>query len=108
MGELLDKLKWLIRGRRYRIRIHAVRHMIEGGFTEQDLVEAVTGESSLLEDYPEDRRCLIVGYFVVGTAVACPLHVVCDYSREGLVDIVTAYVPQRPWWLTPSSRGRIQ
>jgi hypothetical protein len=35
--------------------------MIEEGFTEQDPVEAVTGESSLLEDYPEDRRCFIVG-----------------------------------------------
>jgi len=81
--------------------------MIEEGFSEPDLVEAITGESSVLEDYPEDRRCLILGYFMVGTEASCPLHAVCDYSREGVLDIVTAYIPQRPWWFTPSSRGRI-
>ena len=27
-------------------------------------------------------------------------------SNENVVDIVTAYVPQRPWWVSPTQRGR--
>jgi hypothetical protein len=32
-------------------------------FTEQDVITAVVGKSRILEDYPEESRCLIVGYF---------------------------------------------
>ena len=35
-----------------------------------------------------------------------PLHIVYDYSNDEVVDIVTAYIPQKPWWETPSRRGR--
>ena len=38
--------------------------------------------------------------------VSSPLHVVCDYSNDEVVDIVTAYIPPKPWWETPSRRGR--
>jgi hypothetical protein len=34
------------------------------------------------------------------------LHVVCDLSDEEVLDIVTAYIPQPPWWVTPSRRGQ--
>ena len=38
--------------------------------------------------------------------VSSPLHIVYDYSNDEVVDIVTAYIPQKPWWETPSRRGR--
>ena len=93
--------------KRYRIRIHAVRHMIEEGFDEDNLLEAMAGRSRVLEDYPSERRCLILGYFTMEGKARAPLHVVCDYSSPKLVDIVTAYFPQKPWWISPSQRGRL-
>jgi hypothetical protein len=81
--------------------------MIEEGFDEDNLLEALAGRSRILEDYPNEGRCLILGYFAVGEESRAPLHVVCDYSSRRLVDIATAYLPQRPWWITPRKRGRL-
>ena len=105
--EQLVKIKQLIRERKYRVRIHAVRHMIEEGFSEENIVEAVTGKGRILENYPDESRCLMLGRFVVSGKVRSPLHIVCDYSRNDLIDIITAYIPQKPWWISPTKRGRI-
>jgi hypothetical protein len=107
--ELLGKIRDLVRRRKYRVRLHAVRHMVEEGFGEEDMTEAVAGERSVvLEHYPDDFRCLALGYFTLGERAASPLHVVCDYSQEAVVDLVTADIPQKPWWLTPTKRGGIR
>jgi hypothetical protein len=105
--ELLEEVKKLAGSGQYRVRIHAVRHMVEEGFSERDVLEAIAGRSKILERYPDEGRCLLLGYFKMGEKVRSPLHVVCDYSNDGLVDIVTAYVPQKPWWVTPTKRGRM-
>ena len=104
--ELLERIKELVNARNYRVRIHAIRHMIEEGFSEQNLLEAITGKSRILEHYPDELRCLVSGSFSLGTKVRSPLHIICDYSNEKLVDIITAYIPQKPWWNTPTRRGR--
>ena len=104
---MLATIKELVSARRYRIRIHAIRHMIEEGFDEENLLEAVAARARILEDYPNEGRCLILGYFAAGEKSRDPLHVVCDYSSPKLVDIVTAYVPQKPGWITPGKRGRL-
>ncbi len=90
---------------RYRMKIHAVRHMIEEGFSEKNVVCVLTGDGKILESYEEDTRVLIYGHFAMESDVRLPLHVVCDYSNKKLIDVVTAYIPQKPWWLTPTRRG---
>jgi hypothetical protein len=105
--DLLATMKALVSAKRYRIGIHAVRHMVEEGFDENNLLEGMAGRSRILEHYPNEGRCLILGYFTVGGKTRAPLHMVCDYSSPKLVDIVTAYLPQKPWWITPSKRGRL-
>ena len=105
--ELLAKIKTQIEAKKYRVRLHAVRHMIEEGFGEGDIIEALIGRSRILEDYPYELRCLVSGYFRMSEKVRSPLHVVCDYSSDEVIDIVTAYIPQKPWWLTPTRRGRM-
>ena len=60
----------------------------------------------MIENYPDDWRCLILGNFHFTGATTSPLHLVCDYSRSDLVDIVTAYIPQKPWWVSPTKRGK--
>jgi Domain of unknown function (DUF4258) len=104
---LLATIRGLVSAKRYRIRIHAVRHMIEEGFDEENLLQAMAGRSRILEYYPNEGRCLILGYFPVGEGARSALHMVCDYSDPKLVDIVTAYLPQRPWWITPGKRGQL-
>lgn len=105
--ELLARIKELIGVRRYRVRLHAVRHMIEEGFSEQDVLGAISSSKGrVLEDYPDEARCLIFGHFMLDEKIRSPLHVVCDYSQDSVVDIITAYVPQRPWWVTPTKRGK--
>jgi hypothetical protein len=104
--DLLAKIKKLVGDSRYRIKIHAVKHMIEEGFSEKDVITAILGESKIIEIYDEDKRCLILGYFLWDDKIKSPIHTICDYSNRKLIDIVTAYIPQRPWWRSPVRRGR--
>ena len=97
----------LVEQKKYRIRIHAVQHMIKEGFNEDDILE-VLRSGRLLEEYQDESRCLIFGYFTAAGSRAIALHVLCDHSNKDAVDIVTAYIPQKPWWLTETKRGRIQ
>ncbi len=104
--ELLGIIKQPVLAGRYRVRIHAVRHMIEEGFSEQDMIKALLEDSRVIEVYEEEKRCLILGHFLWNKGRKSPLHVVCDYSNKNIIDIVTAYVPQMPWWISPTKRGK--
>ena len=99
--ELLAAIKKLLKEGRYRLKIHAVRHMIEEGFSEKDIISAMLGENKIIEMYDEDKRCLILGRFLWDDRIKSSIHVVCDYSNRKLIDI-----PQRPWWMSPTQRGR--
>lgn len=105
---LLESIKELVKSGRYRLRIHAVRHMIEEGFSEANIIESIMGGSNIIENYSDEHRCLVLGNFHFTETTTSPLHVVCDYSISDLVDIVTAYIPQKPWWISPTKRGRKQ
>jgi hypothetical protein len=89
----------------YRVKIHAVRHMIEEGFTEKNVVCVLVEDGKIIEVYEEDNRCLIYGHYAMEGKASMPLHVVCDYSNNKLIDVVTAYIPQKPWWSSPTRRG---
>jgi len=103
---LHDKIKELVKDKHYRVKIHAVRHMIEEGFSEEEMINALLGDSKIIESYDADKRCLILGYFLWNNKAKSPLHIVYDYSNKKVIDIVTAYIPQKPWWMTPTQRGR--
>jgi len=104
---LLERTKQLVISGKYRVRVHAIHHMIEEGFYEANIIETVTGKSRIIENYPDDCRCLVLGRFHFKEATTSPLHVVCEYSRLDLVDIVTAYIPQKPWWVSSTQRGNV-
>lgn len=69
----------------------------------------LTGNGKILEIYEAENRCLIMGQFKISKNYKECLHVVIDYWRESedidWVDIVTAYIPRRPFWETPFRRG---
>jgi hypothetical protein len=104
--DVLAHIKNCIVEKRYRIRNHAVRHMIEEGFDENHLVETLTGKLQVLEEYEDEERYLVLGHFRFTLSTRSSLHVVCDLSYPEIVDIVTAYIPQRPWWISPTQRAR--
>lgn len=102
----IDRLQALVQDRHYRLGLHAVRHMIEEGFDENQLLEAVGGKLRIVEEYTQESRYLMLGYFHFTQKTVSPLHMLCDLSKPGGVDIVTAYIPRRPWWITPTRRER--
>lgn len=100
----IEQIQQQIRARRFSVKSHVISHMLEEGFESNHCQEAALS-GRVLEEYPEEKRCLILGYFHFTSGVTCPLHVVCDYSDPDKVDFVTAYIPQRPWWEAPDRRG---
>jgi hypothetical protein len=105
-AELLEWLRAEVGIGNYRVRPHTTRHMFKEGILESDIVEAVIGRCRMLERYDDESLCLVLGYFQISANVRAPLHLVFEYSRADAVDIVTAYIPQKPWWITPWQRGK--
>ena len=101
----IQRIQRFIRQGKYRIKSHAVMHMVKEGFDERDCIIALLN-GRILEEYPEVKRCLVVGTFQLTPKTKCPLHIVCDLSQPDRVEIVTAYIPQPPDWVTPTQRGR--
>ncbi|MCC6545476.1 MAG: DUF4258 domain-containing protein [Nitrospirae bacterium] len=103
---VLESITERVKAGKYRLRIHAVRHMIEEGFSEGNIIQSIIGGGDIIENYTDDHRCLIFGNFHFSETTISPLHVICDYSMSDFVDIVTAYIPQKPWWISPTKRGK--
>lgn len=38
--------------------------MIEEGFSEKQMIDAILGDSKIIESYDADKRCLIIKYFL--------------------------------------------
>jgi hypothetical protein len=89
-AELLALIEEIARAGNYRVRPHAARHMLEEGFTESDMLEARTGKCRVLEDYPAERRCLVLGYYQMSASVRSPLHMVCEFVGDDVINLVTA------------------
>ena len=103
---ILEKIRSLVISNDYRIKIHAIRHMVEEGFSEGNIAEAIEN-GKILENYSDEKRCLIIGSFHFTEKTTSPLHVICDYTNSDIIDIVTAYIPQKPWWTSPIKRREI-
>ncbi len=72
---LLARIQAWLSAKRYRIRIHAVRHMIEEGFDEDHLLEALAGRSRIERKSTVDSRLLTVKMQPILT-VSCRLWTV--------------------------------
>ena len=91
----LAELRPLVRDGRYRIGPHAVAHAACEGFTERDIVATILHGHELMR-YPQDERLLVLGWVPVSRDVKIPLHVVVEYAKPRWVDVVTAFIPDRP------------
>lgn len=106
--DILAQIKEAVRLKNYALRPHVVTHMLSDGFCEDEILEAIE-DGNVLEMYEEEFRCLIEGQFHLSENIKEHLHIVVDYWSESgqidSVDIVTAYIPHRPFWETPYKRG---
>ena len=100
-------IRSLVAAGRYEVSLHAQQERLDDDLDVAEIEQALlTGE--ILEEYPDDPRgesCLMLGF-----ANARPVHVVLGWarrqaSRRRTLRVITVYVPQRPKWFDPRTRG---
>ncbi len=102
LGRAHARLRDAVYDGRYHLCDHAIGHARAEGFLEHDVMNVLlTGRVRAV--YTEDRRWLVCGYFEA-CSVKLPLHVVAEHSRDGFVDIVTAFVPKQPHHIISRAR----
>lgn len=88
------EIKNLVQNGQYHVRLYALQHALKEGFSERDMVQAVTS-GKIVETYPERMRVLICGRTTIDDIVELYLRVVCEYRYDDVIDLVTAYIPNK-------------
>jgi hypothetical protein len=95
---LLDEIKQKILDQQYEFSKHAVDQSVIRDISVYELKQAVSNESEIIEDYPNDKygpSCLVLGF----TDAARPLHVQCSYPIRPLIKVITLYEPDAKLWI---------
>ncbi len=105
-GELgldVEALRRQVADGNFALRPHAMQHAVKEGFGKEDVAQVILN-GVVVETYPERKRCLLYTDVII-EGVKMPLHVVCEHRLPGEpVNVVTAYVPSREEWITPTLR----
>ncbi len=102
---MLDEIKEKIQRRQYEFSRHAVDQSILRNISVAEVEQALSGQSELIEDYPNDKygpSCLILGCTKHGR----PLHIQCSYPSRPLLKIITLYEPDLDLWIDMKNRKR--
>lgn len=94
---LVDEIRNKIARQEYEFSKHAVDQSIVRDIGINELEQAISKQSELIEDYPDDKygpSCLILGFTDNGR----PLHIQCSYPDRPLIKIVTLYEPAPELW----------
>jgi hypothetical protein len=84
--------------REFEFSKHAVDQSIIRDISVAEMQEAISSQSEVIEDYPNDKygpSCLVFGFTMAGR----PLHVQCSYPIRPLVKIITLYEPDPCVWI---------
>ena len=101
----VEALRRQIADGNFAMRPHAMQHAVKEEFTQADVVH-VALNGLLVESYPARCRGLFYANIRI-EGITVPLHVVCEHRHsEASVDIVTAYVPAKAEWMTPTRRRK--
>ena len=95
---LLNSIRDKIARRQYEFSKHAVDQTIVRDISVSELEQAISSQSEVIEDYPEDKygpSCLILGF----TSSGRPLHVQCSHPERPLIKIITVYEPDPGLWI---------
>ena len=102
---MLDDIKEKTEYRQYELSKHAVDQSILRDISVAEIEEAISGQSEIIEDYPDDKygaTCLILGHTNAGR----PLHIQCSYPSRPLIKIVTLYEPDPQYWIDKRIRKK--
>lgn len=103
-GELISKVKELVKIKGYRLTSHAETERDADSISIIELEEALLyNEAEIIEDYPNDPRghsFLILGF----TTQRQPIHALCSIYEEILV-IITTYRPNPDLWIDWKTRS---
>jgi len=97
----ISEIHQKVRAGQHIYSLHADEERDAEGLTFAQVREALLN-AQLLEEYPDTGRgesCLVVGF-----AGQLPIHVVCG-RRRGKIVVITVYVPRRPKFSNPWTRG---
>jgi len=95
---LVDEIRNKILRQEYEFSKHAVDQSIVRDISVTQLERALSNQSELIEDYPDDKygpSCLILGF----TDNERPLHIQCSYPERRLIKIITLYEPAPEFWV---------
>jgi len=95
---LLNSIRDKIARRQYEFSKHAVDQTMVRDISVSELEQAISSQSEVIEDYPEDKygpSCLILGF----TSAGRPLHVQCSHREQPLIKIITVYEPDPGLWI---------
>ncbi len=90
---------------KYLIKSHALTHALKEGFDRKNIIEAVS-EGKIIENYEFENRLPVCGQAKLTDNVTVYLHIVCEYSDDIFVEIVTAYIPDESLWTNPPFKRR--
>jgi hypothetical protein len=94
----IEEIRAKFARRQYEFSKHAVDQSIIRDIGVTDVEDAISGQSEIIEDYPDDKygpSCLIRGFTKAGR----PLHIQCSYPTRSLVKIITLYEPDPDLWI---------
>ncbi|MEQ8172903.1 MAG: DUF4258 domain-containing protein [Candidatus Eremiobacterota bacterium] len=97
----LSDIKEKIKSNEYEISFHAEKERYADNIEIIDLETAISN-GEILENYRDDIRgesCLILGY-----ANNQPVHIVCGYTQDKYIRIITVYKPEKPKWINERTR----
>ena len=101
----LDTLRHQVTDDNFALRPHAMQHAVKEGFTKDDMAHVVL-QGTVVETYAERSRCLLYADVTI-EGLRIPLHVVCEHLHpDAPVDFVTAYIPSKEEWKTPTRRRK--
>ncbi len=103
--ETLEAIRKQFRNGEYAVSNHAITEARKDGVAPRtiDKLEWVAVNGKNIEEYPERERLLLYATLL---EERLPVHIVIDYSFPDEPAIVTAYVPDRRYWIKDQIRKR--
>ena len=95
---MIEDIKQKVAAGQYEYSRHAVDQTIKRRIAVHEVAEAITSQSMIIEDYPDDKygpSCLVFGFTEAGR----PLHMQCSNPDRPLIKIITAYEPDEDLWI---------
>ena len=96
----IETIRKKIENGTYLIKSHVIQHALKEGFERKHIEEAIFS-GKIIEIYPEEKRLLICGKITLSQRYQFYLHVVCEYSDEEYLELITSYIPDEKLWSKP-------